>query len=181
MTTGKGFGLLFGDGLRQDAHGHQVWPVSCTGRDLSGAYWSCARPPLRQSGRKTLRTLPRIPVRWQSCRATRKSGLAALDELECTVVPALKWAVINYESTHRDGIFTALHDYAADLIICDESQRIANHAAAQSKGAAQTGRSGEVIQAHSLGHAHQEQGHRHLQSVPVLRPARVRHQLLCVP
>ena len=114
MTTGKGFGLLFEMGCGKTLTAISV-PVSCTGRDLSGAYWSCARPPLRQSGRKTLRTLPRIPVRWQFfCRATRKKRLAALDELNCTVVPALKWAVINYESTHRDGIFTALHDYAAD-------------------------------------------------------------------
>ena len=42
-------------------------------------------------------------------------------------------AVINYEATHREGIFEALDGYAADLIICDESQRIKNPKAAQSK------------------------------------------------
>lgn len=42
-------------------------------------------------------------------------------------------AVINYEATHREGIFEALEGYAADLIICDESQRIKNPKAAQSK------------------------------------------------
>ena len=42
-------------------------------------------------------------------------------------------AVINYESTWRDGIFEALEDYDADLIICDESQRIKTHDSEQSK------------------------------------------------
>lgn len=42
-------------------------------------------------------------------------------------------AVINYEATHREGIFEALEGYAADLIICDESQRIKNPRAAQSR------------------------------------------------
>lgn len=42
-------------------------------------------------------------------------------------------AVINYEATHREGIFEALEGYAADLIVCDESQRIKNPRAAQSR------------------------------------------------
>ena len=42
-------------------------------------------------------------------------------------------AVINYEATHREGIFEALEGYAAGLIICDESQRIKNPRAAQSR------------------------------------------------
>lgn len=42
-------------------------------------------------------------------------------------------AVINYEATHREGIFEALEGYAADLIICDESQRIKNPRSAQSR------------------------------------------------
>lgn len=45
----------------------------------------------------------------------------------------LKVAVINYESTHRDGIFQALQDWNPDMIIADESQRIKTHSAAQSK------------------------------------------------
>ena len=41
--------------------------------------------------------------------------------------------MINYESTWRDGIFDALDEYDADLIIADESQRIKTHDAEQSK------------------------------------------------
>ena len=48
-------------------------------------------------------------------------------------------AVINYEATHREGILEALQDYDADLIICDESQRIKNPKAAQSKAVQQLG------------------------------------------
>lgn len=42
-------------------------------------------------------------------------------------------AVINYEATHREGIFEALEGYAAGMIVCDESQRIKNPKAAQSR------------------------------------------------
>lgn len=42
-------------------------------------------------------------------------------------------AVINYEAAHREGIFEALGGYAAGLIVCDESQRIKNPRAAQSR------------------------------------------------
>lgn len=45
----------------------------------------------------------------------------------------LKVAVINYESTWRDDIFEALQSYDADMIICDESQRIKTHNSKQSK------------------------------------------------
>jgi len=43
----------------------------------------------------------------------------------------LRVAIINYESTWR--MYDELKEWAPDLIICDESQRIKNHTAAQSK------------------------------------------------
>lgn len=59
--------------------------------------------------------------------------LKDLDDLERFPYAHLKVAVINYESTWRDGIFERLEQYDADLIICDESQRIKTHNAEQSK------------------------------------------------
>ena len=63
-------------------------------------------------------------------RLSELSRLVAAEELG---TPALNVAVINYESTFRDGILEALQDFAPDMIICDESQRIKTHNAAQSK------------------------------------------------
>lgn len=63
----------------------------------------------------------------------KKKRLKALNELENWPFKALRIAVINYESTHREGIFEALAAYKPDLIVCDESQRIKSPSAAQSK------------------------------------------------
>lgn len=64
---------------------------------------------------------------------TKQQRLKELEALKSFPFKALKIAVINYESTWRDGIFEALVDWAPDLIIADESQRIKTHDAQQSK------------------------------------------------
>lgn len=59
--------------------------------------------------------------------------LKMLDDLDNFPFKALKVAVINYESTWREGLFEKLVEWNADLIIADESQRIKTHDAEQSK------------------------------------------------
>lgn len=71
-----------------------------------------------------------------TCRAllgTKSQRLKMLDDLEKFPFKAMKVAVINYESTWRDDVFEELQKYDADMIVCDESQRIKTHDAKQSK------------------------------------------------
>lgn len=63
----------------------------------------------------------------------KKKRLQGLAELDNFPFKALLVAVINYESTWREGIFEALKDWKPDLVIADESQRIKSHDAQQSK------------------------------------------------
>lgn len=63
----------------------------------------------------------------------KQKRLAALRSLAAFPFKALQVAVINYESTWREGIFEALLDWKPDMIICDESQRIKEPKAKQSK------------------------------------------------
>ena len=64
---------------------------------------------------------------------TKSNRLKALNELSGFPFKGLKIAVINYESTWREDIKEALEGWRPDLVICDESQRIKTHDAAQSK------------------------------------------------
>jgi len=63
----------------------------------------------------------------------KKQRLKELAALQAFPFKALKVAVINYESTWRDGIIDALMDWKPDMVIADESQRIKTHDAQQSK------------------------------------------------
>lgn len=63
----------------------------------------------------------------------KQKRLAALRSLTAFPFKALLVAVINYESTWREGIFEALLDWRPDMIICDESQRIKEPKAKQSQ------------------------------------------------
>lgn len=74
-----------------------------------------------------------FPYTIKTLLGEKSKRLKDLDDLERFPYPHLKVAVINYESTWRDGIFERLEQFDADLIICDESQRIKTHDASQSK------------------------------------------------
>jgi SNF2 family DNA or RNA helicase len=63
----------------------------------------------------------------------KKHRIQELEALKSFPFKALKVAVINYESTWREGIFEALLNWKPDMVIADESQRIKTHDAQQSK------------------------------------------------
>lgn len=69
----------------------------------------------------------------------KNKRLKELEAIKNYPLKSLKVAVINYESTWREGIFEALMEWAPDMIIADESQRIKTHDAAQSKAMHQLG------------------------------------------
>ena len=71
-------------------------------------------------------------VNCQLVLGTKEQRMRTLRHLEReSRFDRLRVAVINYESTWR--LEEELKDYNADMIICDESQRIKNHSAKQSK------------------------------------------------
>jgi SNF2 family DNA or RNA helicase len=76
-----------------------------------------------------------FPHRVKMLLGTKDKRLKALKALTAPVVAGatdpLRVAVINYESTWR--LEDELAAFAPDMIICDESQRIKGHTAAQSK------------------------------------------------
>ena len=69
----------------------------------------------------------------------KKKRLQELEALNNFPFKALKVAVINYESTWREGLFEALIDWKPDMVIADESQRIKTPDAEQSKAMHQIG------------------------------------------
>lgn len=69
----------------------------------------------------------------------KKSRIKALQDLDTFPLKVLKVAVINYESIWREGLFEKLQEWDADMIICDESQRIKTHDTEQSKAAHKLG------------------------------------------
>ena len=68
-----------------------------------------------------------FPYTIRTLLGDKAKRLKELNDLERFPYKHLKVAVINYESTWREDIFEALVAYDADLIICDESQRIKTH------------------------------------------------------
>lgn len=131
-NQGKGFGFLFEMGCGKTltaiavaGAGYQLGKVK---RVLIVAPTSvCAVWP------KEFQEYAAFPYTIKTMLGSKAQRLKELSDLVRFPYPHLKVAVINYESTWRDGIFDALEDFDADLIIADESQRIKTHDAEQSK------------------------------------------------
>ena len=82
---------------------------------------------------KELEEYAAFPFTCRTLLGDKKQRLKAINDLKRYRFPKLRVAVINYESTWREGIKEALMDFDADMIICDESQRIKTHDTEQSK------------------------------------------------
>jgi len=74
-----------------------------------------------------------IPYFVTAATGTKNKRLEAIRSINKRSDDDLNVLVINYESAWRDEIYEALQDYDADMIICDESQRIKSVKAEQSK------------------------------------------------
>ena len=130
--NGKGFGFLFEMGcgktitaIATAGAGYQMGKIK---KVLIVAPTSvCAVWP------KEFQEYAAFPYTIRTMLGDKAHRLKELHDLETFPYQHLKVAVINYESTWREGIFEALQDYDADLIIADESQRIKTHDASQSK------------------------------------------------
>ena len=74
-----------------------------------------------------------FPYTVETMLGDKTKRLKAIANLQNYPYPKLKVGVINYESVWRNEIADALLQYDADMIICDESQRIKTPSSKQSK------------------------------------------------
>lgn len=136
--TNKGFGLLFEMGCGK----------TLTAIAIAGAAYAAGKierllvvapTSVVAVWPKELQEYAEFKYTCRTLLGDKASRLKQLSDLEKFPFKALKVAVINYESTWRDGIFEALQEFDANMIIADESQRIKTHDAAQSKAMHQLG------------------------------------------
>ena len=132
MARNKGFGLLFEMGCGK----------TLTSIAIMGAMYQAKRIDrvLIVAPTSVVAVWPHelsdfadFPFTAETLLADRRKCEKSLSNLQRYPYPKLKVAVINYEKVWREGFKEALIDYDADLIICDESQRIKGHDSKQSK------------------------------------------------
>lgn len=132
VNINKGFALLFEMGC-----GKTLTAIAIAGAAYKGGYIKkvliIAPTSVVAVWPKELEEFADFPFTVQTLLGDKRKRLRAISDLERYRYPKLKAAVINYESCWRDDIFEALQRYDADMIICDESQRIKTHDSKQSK------------------------------------------------
>lgn len=138
MTMGKGFGYLFemgtGKTLTSIATMGAMYQMGAIEKVLIVAPTSvCPVWP------KDITDYADFRCKVGVLTGTKEQRLKELEAVKRYPAKGLKVAVINYESTWREGLFEALMEWRPDLIIADESQRIKTHDAQQSKAMHQLG------------------------------------------
>lgn len=132
VNVNKGFALLFEMGC-----GKTLTAIAIAGAAYKGGYIKkvlvIAPTSVVAVWPKELEEFADFPFTVQTLLGDKRKRLKAISDLERYRYPKLKAAVINYESVWRDDIFESLQKYDADMIICDESQRIKTHDSKQSK------------------------------------------------
>ena len=132
VNINKGFALLFEMGC-----GKTLTAIAIAGAAYKGGYIKkvliIAPTSVVAVWPKELEEFADFPFTVQTLLGDKRKRLRAISDLERYRYPKLKAAVINYESCWRDDIFEALQEYDADMIICDESQRIKTHDSKQSR------------------------------------------------
>lgn len=118
-TTNKGFGLLFEMGCGKTR----------TAIAIAGAAYQkgaiqrvlvIAPTSVVSVWPKEIAEVADFKVTCKALLGTKQQRIRMIEDLQAFPFKALKVAVINYESTWRDGLFEKLQEYDADLIICDE-------------------------------------------------------------
>lgn len=122
-SRGKGFGFLFemgcGKSLAALAVAGAAYQMGAVRKVLVVAPASVCNVWIHE-----LEDYAAYPFTAAILSGTKQARLNALKKLDEEPGDALKVAVINYESVWREGLFKAIMEWSADLVIADESQRI---------------------------------------------------------
>ena len=134
FKEGAGFGLLFEVGCGKTLTAISIAGVLFEKNKIERVLVVCPSS-IVSVWEQDIEKFAAFPYTVRALQGNKQTRLKLLEGLLNATLgdPPLSIAVINYESVHREGIFQGLLGYDADLIICDESQRIKTHNAAQSK------------------------------------------------
>lgn len=134
FKEGAGFGLLFEMGCGKTLTAISIAGVLFKKKKIERVLVVCPSS-IVSVWQGDIEKFAAFPYTVRALQGNKQTRLKLLEGLLNATLgdPPLSIAVINYESVHREGIFQGLLGYDADLIICDESQRIKTHNSAQSK------------------------------------------------